>query len=241
MDRDTLERVRRKGSGLPAFAVIASVAVAFMMIPVGYNQAASNMVLGRVDIGAADKYTGDDPSGYWSMDGWGPVEPSHSGGNYGGIADEDPAGDCRTTWSYCYDKEDSPSAKLTIPMPGGYSGSIQCIKMRVLDGVADDSFKVWVYDPCDLIWVEMFTYVADVDVADDGDPDENWVVHTIWLVAQDEYGDWYCLVPHGAPVYRSEGFQIMIELTNPSATWDIALYGQLAVDWVELFGNGIVK
>jgi len=230
MDRTSVKNLRRRGYELPAFAVIISVVVALVMIPAGFNQAASNLRLVTVDVGEDDGYTGAvGPSGQWSMEGWGPVEPDQSGGGYGDAATLDI--DCRTTWSYHYDDSDSPSAKLTIPMPQGYSGTIQYIKMCVLDGLVDDSYRVWVYDPCDMEWVVVGEYIAN------GDPAETWEVSVFWL--WDDEGN--CLVPHGAAAYAVSGFQMVIEPIYLNPDWDIEKYGQLAVDTIELYGNGIFK
>jgi hypothetical protein len=62
--------------------------------------------------------------------------------------------------------------------------------------------------------------------------EEQWIEHTIWL---NDLETWECLVPHGALLYAADGFQIMIEATGDK--WlGFDDYGQLAVDWIFLYG-----
>lgn len=81
-----------------------------------------------VDIGTSSSEAG------YSLVGWGPVEPTNSNGNYGGIATDSQSNDnlCRVIW----DTRDNPSASITFPNP------IYSITIRHLDGQADDSFDV---------------------------------------------------------------------------------------------------
>jgi hypothetical protein len=69
------------------------------------------------------------------LEGWGPVQPDTSGGNWGGIAADplSPDGKCRVMWDA---SDDDPSASLTFPTV------ITALGVRHLKGLADDSFDV---------------------------------------------------------------------------------------------------
>jgi len=213
---------------LPAFSVLASLIAFFMIMPVGFNSAVSNARLDRVDIGSLDGYDGANP---WGMVGWGPVEPKTHGGAWGDIAAE--KADCRVVWSPHYDSADYTDenwAAVTMWIPAEFQGSIQCIKMRVLDGQADDSFEVSVFDPCDGVDEVVYTYTADPSTSED------WIVHTIWIPVDE---DGRCVIPHGAPVYATSGFQMTIKALGSADDWTyFDPFGMLAIDWIELYGNG---
>jgi hypothetical protein len=67
-------------------------------------------------------------------EGWGPIQPDTSGGNWGGIASDplSPDKKARVMW----EATDDPSASLTFPT------SITAMAVRHLKGLADDSFDV---------------------------------------------------------------------------------------------------
>ena len=69
--------------------------------------------------------------------GWGPIEPTNSGGSYGGIATDAQSVDnlCRVIWDA---SDGNPSASLTFGVP------IASVTIRHLRGLADDSFDVTV-------------------------------------------------------------------------------------------------
>ena len=72
-----------------------------------------------------------------AMAGWGPIEPETSGGNYGG------APECRPI----YAPEDN-NTWATIEMDFGYCvEETKCLTMHHLDGIASDSFDVYIYPP----------------------------------------------------------------------------------------------
>jgi len=88
-----------------------------------------------VDIGTPASEAG------FSLVGWGPVEPSASGGSYGSIA-SDPAsldGLCRVIWSNAAPDDGGASASLTFPT------AVSSVTIRHLIGIADDSFNLNVY------------------------------------------------------------------------------------------------
>jgi len=63
---------------------------------------------------------------------WGPVQPSTSGGSWGGIATDPLSSDglCRVIWDA---SDNNPTATLTFPRP------IVSVSIRHLQGLADDS------------------------------------------------------------------------------------------------------
>lgn len=72
-----------------------------------------------------------------AMAGWGPIEPATSGGNYGG------AEQCRPI----YAPEDNDNW-ATIEMDFGYcTEDTKCLVLDHLDGIASDSFDVYIYPP----------------------------------------------------------------------------------------------
>ena len=72
-----------------------------------------------------------------AMAGWGPVEPATSGGNYGGVDQ------CRPI----YAPEDNDNW-ATIEMDFGYcTEETKCLTLDHLDGIASDSFDVYIYPP----------------------------------------------------------------------------------------------
>jgi len=78
----------------------------------------------------------------FALVGWGPVEPSTSGGSYGSIA-TDPAsldGFCRVIWAGTEpDTPEGRSASLTFPT------AVSSVTIRHLLGIAEDSFDLRVY------------------------------------------------------------------------------------------------
>jgi hypothetical protein len=78
-------------------------------------------------------------AGYTLID-WGPVQPTTSGGNWGGLATDSQSLDklCRTV----YAGDDNPWAIIKFPD----DEKILWAEIRHLDGIADDSFDVYVGD-----------------------------------------------------------------------------------------------
>jgi hypothetical protein len=86
-----------------------------------------------VDLGTAAGEAG------YILSDWGPVQPTTSGGNWGGLATDPMSYDnlCRTVWSSA--PGDTSSAFIT------FTHLITAVDIRHLDGIApDDSFEVWV-------------------------------------------------------------------------------------------------
>jgi hypothetical protein len=82
-----------------------------------------------VDIGKPESEAGH------NLQGWGPIEPATSGGNYGGIDD------CRAI----YAPEDNDNW-ASIEMDFGYCPcGCMVLNMHHLDGIAKDGFEVYIY------------------------------------------------------------------------------------------------
>jgi hypothetical protein len=186
-------------------ALTALLCFTFMVSTV---QASANVRLDYVDIG-------DEKSEFGHfLVGWGPIEPAHSGGSYGGVSN------CRCVYvATCSDK---PWAKLVLYTP---EGAAKTLKMRVLDGIADDSFDVYVKKP-DKKWVLVYSYKAHPGPGDwKGTAAEVWVEHTMSIPPK---------------VAKGTIIKVKIVLTADTTKpwWGFETYGWLAIDWIELWGNG---
>jgi hypothetical protein len=161
-------------------------------------------MLDRVDIGDPNDEVGYDIN----EPDWGPPEPFTNGGNWGGIG----AGkQCRVVWHAASD----PTPRCaTLTLDTGGAGFARHIKMRVLDGIADDSFNVYVKNPGG-DWVLVYSYTSDPSTS------EYWVVHHIYSF----------------PAGKGQGTAIEIKIEATGAAWSgFPTYGQLGVDWVEVWG-----
>lgn len=140
--------------------------------------------------------------------GWGPVEPSTHSGSWGGLG----VGNARVAWF----SPDDPNGRNGRLKMNALSGSGQEMRFRVLDGIGDDSFRVEVLNEAG-DWVEVYNHTADPSTT------EEWVEHKVTLTGYD--------LPLGGPM------TIRFRATGPKwASW--STYGQLAIDWVELWGPG---
>lgn len=216
--------LRRRGA-LPAVSAAVVACVAVMVLPSFFGTAYTLYPLCFVDIGDSDT-----DLAYIDEDTWGPVV-ENTGSNWGGLGEDN----CRVVWA---SEDDAPDAYVTLQLPVDFRGSIQYMEMSVLDGQADDSFTVEVYDPLwddgAGAWVLIYDYSsAFVDENDDGVDDEIWVTHTVYFV---DLVSWVC-VTHGCCWYLENGLELRITATGPP--WSgINMFGQLGVDWIELFGYG---
>jgi len=104
-----------------------------------YGQMCFNNLMVRDYLPVMDAVIVGDPgseSGH-AMAGWGPIEPATSGGSYGGVTE------CRPI----YAPEDNDTW-ATIEMDFGYCAEeTKCLTMHHLDGLAVDSFDVYIYPP----------------------------------------------------------------------------------------------
>lgn len=218
--------MRKKSDGYPALAVIVVAAAGMLALPMSLGSA-EVVVVGFADIGDVDLETG------FILDGWGGPKVL-TGSGWGGLE-----GAIRVVWAPGEDADEN-WAEITFPMPENFHGSLQTIYLRVLDGVADDSFKVSVCDTTRGIWNDIFYYAGQ----NAGAVDPNWAAVEVWKTHVVSLTDDRCIgdgeydFPRGYPIYGESGFTIRI--TAMGAQWDyFASYGQLGVDWAQLEGNGV--
>jgi len=93
-----------------------------------------------VDIGNPTSEAGH------NLQGWGPIEPANSGGNYGGVTD------CRATWFDNGDPNNPDPAWATVDLDFGTDEDDDCLVFVHLAGLADDSFDVFINN------TQVFTY-----------------------------------------------------------------------------------
>ena len=153
---------------------------------------------------------------------WGLKVSEHSG-SYGGM-NSNPAIDGRLVTDDECDGDEYAYYTFTWEY-----GTAQILEICHLDGIADDSFTVeTLWDPGfgngdyskTGYWVEIFNYVDECTV-------ETWKTSEICLIGLGHWGD------HGTG-------QMQIRIRLDGDYWSgYSLYGQLAIDWMELRGNGI--
>jgi len=188
-------------------STLGVVAAVLTMVPAqaAYAAPPGAQPLDRVDIGSE---TIDELDHDVTMPEWGPSEPSSNPGNWGRIGSE--PGQCRVVW-YSADPADDPWAELTLDT-GGAKG--RHIKMRVLDGIADDSFNVYVKNPGGN-WALVYSYSDESNT-------EVWKVHDIYSF----------------PAGKGQGAAVEIKIEATGLAWSgFSTYGQLAVDWVEVWDH----
>jgi hypothetical protein len=151
-------------------------------------------MLDMADLSNADVTAGGECSSFSAE------QPGAWGGEFGGGAvtafpgDEDDAG-------YC-----------TLNSGGAKARHIQ---MRVLDGIADDSFNVFVKSPGS-DWTLVYSYAAAPSTA------EVWVEHDIYSF----------------PAGKGQGSTVDIKIEPTNVGWSgFTTWGQLAVDYVKLFDH----
>jgi hypothetical protein len=206
---------------LISFTIIAGVGLALSTF-------ATPPFSGRLDfvnIGSPASEAGHD------LQGWGPVEPTTNGGNWGAITSESNCGlvnaaDCdkllRVT--YAGNEPDHPQivgrmATVTLkPQKKGW-GLVRELKIRALDGVANDDFMVFIKNK-NGNWENVYTYVSNPSVA------EVWKIHEI---------------PLGPKNWFKFNKQIEIAIMATGDTWaQHSTYGQLGIDWIELVGGPMI-
>jgi len=188
-----------KGNTRRLWSILHAVLVAAMLtflLPSAALAGGGEVELDCVDIGDPDSEAGH------RLFGWGEIEPAASGGNWGGIQ-----GECRVTWEPgSPDKRRCRSALLVVRVPRRCRATK--LELEVLDGLADDSFVVYV--GCR----KVYSYEGELSGSED------WETHTIDLKR--------CCRCRRALVVR-------IVATGPE--WSgFDTFGQLAVDKVRLLG-----
>ena len=188
-----------------AILVIAVLVLMMVLAPAAYAAKPVPIMLDSVDIGDIVS-EGEHEVSYPD---WGPIEPTTHGGNWGGFGAS--GEDCRVVW---HAAGDTTLGYATLTLDTGGAGFARNIKLQVLDGIADDSFNVYVKNPGG-DWALVYSYT-------DSSTSEEWIVHDIYSF------------PAGKG-QRSTTIEIMIEATGDA--WSgFGTYGQLAVDWVEVWG-----
>lgn len=179
-------------------SIITLILTALLILAVGIAYAAENVLLDKVDLG------GDD-DGYAIDFGWGRSATGDTGGNYGGIA----PGSCRLVWDVAPD--DGPDAYVML----NGKGAANSLDVRHLDGIADDSFDIYVQH-ANGSWVWAGSYP-------DAGSTETWVI-TPFDLSDLDFG-------------RGRDFVVKIDATG--AQWSgFPTWGQLCIDWIEVYGNG---
>jgi len=186
-----------------AILAVAALVLAMVLAPAAYAAKPVPTILDRVDIGdgtARDLALSPD---------WGPIEPATNGGNWGGFGAS--GEDCRVVW---HAAGDPTPGYATLTLDTGGAGFARHIKLRVLDGIADDSFNVYVKNPGG-DWALVYSYTCDPSTS------EYWEEHDIYSF----------------PAGKGQGTTIEIKIEATGDAWSgFETYGQLAVDWVEVWG-----
>ena len=155
-----------------------------------------------------------------NFEGWGPVEPDTHGGGWGSIATDSSSPDKKTRVAWFKPAEGTDLRSASFTLNAGTS-SENLLRLKVLDGVSDDSFAVYVND--DFIYSYMGKnnpasggYNLFGDAAGSG---EAWHIHQLY-------------VPYSGP--------LKISVVSTAPAWgSFDTYGQLAIDWAEL--NALAK
>ena len=189
-----------------AILVIAVLVLTMVLAPAAYAAKPVQTILDSVDIGDPTSELGH------NLVGWGPIEPATHGGNWGGF--NATGEDCRVV---SYSGDPTPGyATLTLDTTAlGETGFARHIKLRVLDGIADDSFNVYVKNPGG-DWALVYSYDCDIST------NEYWVEHDIYSF----------------PAGKGQDTTIEIKIEATGDPWTgFNTYGQLAVDWVEVWDH----
>ena len=162
-----------------------------------------------VDIGVEASEAGH------SLTGWGPIEPATHGGNWGLTGPTGQVDNCRVIWDQ---SDDDPTAYVTLDNNYPADGVLG-LKMRHLDGIADDSFKVEVKDNTDA-WVEVGHYYDKKEGIAEPITDETW-----WVSFFDiDYVD----LDAGADI------EVKLTATYPHQWSGFNTFGQVGFDWIVL-------
>jgi hypothetical protein len=179
-------------------ALVLGLLVALLMLASAV-WAAENVMLDSIDLGSGGTEEGRE------LCGWGRSATDETGGNYGGIGE----GGCRLVWD---GEEDGPDATVLMHT---HHGAAMNLKVRHLDGLADDSFDVEVLH-ANGSWVYVGSYSDQYST-------ENWVETDFDLSGID----------------LGRGRDLQVRFTATGDQWSgFSTWGQLCIDWIELYGNG---
>jgi len=161
-------------------------------------------VIDEVDIGNPRSERGH------SLWGWGPIEPKTHGGGW--------KGNYRVTWHPHERTSYSDRAGMVTLYRREYS-VIKYLCLRVLDGIADDSFNVYVK----VSWGKSWTKWKKVYDYDDSDPSRHkscWVQHRIRMPERWRFAK-----------------KVRVAIVAKGKQWSgFETHGQLAVDWIGIAG-----
>lgn len=95
-----------------------------------------------------------------------------------------------------------------------FSDKAHRIELRVLDGIADDSFDVYVKNPADK-WVLVYSYMDQYTT-------ETWLIHNIYSF----------------PAGKGQGSTVEIKIMPTNVGWSgFNTWGQLGVDYIKLYDH----
>jgi hypothetical protein len=145
--------------------------------------------------------------------GWGPIEPATHGGNWGGFGTT--GKDCRVLWASSeiggegWIPDDAAVIKISTSSFGSGGQDVD-IEIKVLDGIADDSFTIYeVEENGGYSWTgnQLYTYDYDTSTA------EYWVTHTFSLTLDSDV--------------------LFLLIQADGSKWGgWGTYGQVGVDWI---------
>jgi hypothetical protein len=164
-----------------------------------------------------------------NLQGFGLIEPTTNGGNWGQITTETSCDlqisdvcDKALRTVYAGSEADHPlidgrMASFSFTLKNKW-GLVTNLKMRLLDGIANDDFVVYVKNKRGH-WEQIYSYVSDPSTT------EVWKVHDISL---------------GPKHWFNKSLEVAVMATGD--TWaQHATYGQLGIDWIELLGVSPIK
>lgn len=99
-----------------------------------YSHIPQCTVIDVVDIGDSGSESGH------NLVGWGPIEPEHSGGTYGGIDN------CRVIYASAANGDGAAWATVDLDFGAGEL-TAKCLTMRHLDGATRDAFEAYIFPP----------------------------------------------------------------------------------------------
>jgi hypothetical protein len=194
---------------LGAVWLIMALAITLALVPAAYAAAPIPQLLDRVDIGDPSSEATHDVNVSIPGD-WGIIIAPPPGPTWGGLGNEIPPGNARVVWEKFGPDPVPQDAHLTLDTGGGFA---RHIKMRVMEGFHNDSFNVYVKNPADR-WVLVYSYVTAPSTT------ETWLVHHIF----------------DFPAGKGQGLGTTVEV-KIEATVGGWPFGQLAVDWVEVWDH----
>lgn len=185
------------------FAKLLVGLVVAMVLLASAAWAAESVLLDSIDFGSA----GDDAGR--TLSGWGRSATDETGGGYGSVG----LGGCRIVWDSGLGGDGSRDAKVLLE-PG--KGAVKSLVIRHLDGLADDSFAIYVQRP-NGSWLHVGSYADQYS-------SENWLETT------------FDLSGYGFGRGRKE---IGLKLESTGEAWSgFETWGQLCIDWLEVYGSG---